>query len=233
MEPKNEIKLLDEIDTSIVLDDLMRMSVKMPTEDFIIKDLENVIKKSVFIKRENNMGIESIELHSLPEHIQSITLSFGKKNIFVQNREDLSKYRNKNLLTKYQIKDLIPTFIYCYDEIKVNYIYDAEKIYEQCEINTQEVITKIAVEDTDKEVEYWDMDDDCSRNAYGVKYIEEKSEKRMITKSPTLQTPLLKIIYKKFLYDKNKIYKIPFYDENMGCKNNLIVTNGNTYNVEL
>lgn len=221
-----------EGENNIVSEDLKIVSFKIPNEEIVIKDFQEIIKKSIVINGENNMGIESIELNSLPEYLQCITLSFGKKNIFVWNRDDLIKYRTENLFNKYIIKDLIPTFTHCYDMIKINYIYDTEKYYADCEVETQEIITRIAVEDTSKEVEYWDMDEQCACNAFGVKYIEEKSERRVIKKSPKLETPKIKIVYKGKTYDINQKYKIPFYDQNIGLTLNLIVSNGNYYEVE-
>ncbi len=216
-----------EEENNIIVEDMMKIYFRTPNKDF-----QDIIKKSVLLNGKNNMGIESIELCSFPEYLQCITLSFGKKNIFVWNRDDLTKYRDQNLLNKYEIKDLIPIFTHCYDQIKLNYIYNTEKIYKNCIIENEEIITRIAVEDTSKEVEYWDMDEQCACNAYGVKYIEEKSVKRVITKSPTLETPKMKIVYKKAIYDKNIIYKVSFNDVNIGCKNNLIVSNGNNYDIE-
>lgn len=224
----------NEVGTSneVVVESMMRKSIKLKTKEFMINERQPIIKKSEIIHGKNNMGIESIELCSIPEYLHCITLSFGSKTVFVWNRGDCTKYLNGNLLEKYQMKNLIPTFTHCYAQIKLNYIYDSEEVYKNCEMETQEIITKIAVEDTDKQVEYWDMDEQCACNAYGVKYDEVKSTKEVFTKSPTLQTPQLKIIFKVASYDRNETYKIPFYDQNIGLTNNLIVTNGNNYDVE-
>ena len=123
------------------------------------------------------------------------------------------------------MKDLIPTFKYAYHNIKLNFIYDSEEVFKNCEYETREIIHKVASEDLTKEVEYWDMDDECVYKAYGVKYEEVKSEQKVMKNPIVLKTPQFKIIYKGEKYDKNKTYQVPFYDEMFKRTNYIKVQN--------
>lgn len=210
----------------IVIGEMFRSSSRIQSQEFTIQEDTNIIKKSIVVSGEDNMGIESISLRSIPDHLHCITLSFGNDiAYFIWKRDELSNYLNRNILEKYQMKDLIPTFKYAYHNIKLNFIYDSEEIFKNCEYETREIIHKVASEDLTKEVEYWDMDDECVYKAYGVKYEEVKSEQKVMKSPIVLKTPQFKIIYKGEKYDKNKTYQVPFYDEMFKRTNYIKVQN--------
>jgi hypothetical protein len=210
----------------IQIEEMFRSSSRIQIQEFTIKEYSDMIKKSIVLGGEDNMGIESISLRSIPDHLHCIILSFGNdRPYFVWKRDELSSYLNRNMLEKYQMKDLIPTFKYAYHQIKLNFIYDSEEVFKNCEYETREIIHKVAMEDETKEVEYWDMDDQCACQAYGVKYEEVKIEKKVMKNPVVLQTPQFKIIYKGQKYDKNTMYQVPFYDEVLKNTNYIKVQN--------
>ncbi len=206
---------------------MLRSSSLIESQEFTIKKHTDMIKKTIVLGGEDNMGIESISLCSIPDHLHCITLSFGSTSCFYfeWKRDELPSYLNRNMLEKYQMKDLIPTFKNAYHSIKLNFIYDSEEVFKNCEYETREVIYKVASEDQTKEVEYWDIDDECVYKAYGVKYKEVKSEKKVIKNPIVLQTPQFKIIRKGEKYDRNKMYQVPFYHEALKCTNYIKVQN--------
>ncbi len=207
--------------------------------DIIIKSDEFSIKKTITNKNDpivkkvnlnNYTGMLSeIYIQSMPKYLDKIVITGGGQKIFMWNRYEIEECveQNKNILSKYQLNQIIPISNKSYHNFEMNFIYNNEKVYNDCIIEKNEYIEKVASEDNEKIVEYWDMDDECVCQAYGVKYEQVKKVKDMIMSSPKINSPEVKIVLQSNCLISNKEnYEIEFFDDMLGRKNYLRYVNG-------
>ncbi len=206
--------------------------------DIIIKSDEFSIKKTITNKNDpivkkvnlnNYTGMLSeIYIQSMPKYLDKIVITGGGQKIFTWSRYEIEECveQNKNILSKYQLNQTIPISNKSYDKFEMNFIYNNEKVYNDCIIEKNEYIEKVASEDNEKIVEYWDMDDECVYQAYGVKYEEVKKVKDIIMSSPKINSPEVKIVLQNNCLISNKEnYEIEFFDDMLGRKNYLRYVN--------
>ncbi len=226
-----------DVQEIIQLEGLLHISSEIKETEFVVSEYKNVIKKSYSLYMDENVcnnenvGISQIILKGIPEYLHYITLSFGKKTFFVWNKDELKIYNFKNLLDKYKIKTPIP-IMKSYDQVFINFIYDAEEIYKKFKVETKETTYQVASEDLTKVVEYWDSDEECVCKAFGVKYETVKETKNILQENIKLKSSRLKLEYKPCKINDNEDYKVSFYDEMIKNENNLIFKNKNVFEIE-
>ncbi len=210
--------------------------------EIIIKDEECSIKKSnknvndpitkTFNLSNYSGMLSEIYIQNVPKYLDKIVITAGEQRIFMWNKNELEEYvqSRKNILSKYQLNKTIPLSNISYHSIKLHFVYNNTLIYKDSIVEKEEYIEKIASEDTSKMVEYWDMDDECVCQSYGVKYEEVTKTREIIMSAPKLSTSEFKLVFVNNNVAKNENYEIEFYDDILG-KMNYLRYNNSMYGV--
>ncbi len=199
----------------------------------VIKNINDPIMKTFNLSNYSGM-LSEIYIENVPKYLDKIVITAAEERLFVWNKNEIEEYveNHKNILSKYQLNKTIPLFNTSYHSIKLHFVYNNTLIYKDSIIEKEEYIEKIASEDTSKMVEYWDMDDECVCQAYGVKYEEIKKTRNIIMSAPKLSTSEFKLVLvnNNVNVAKNENYEIEFYDDILG-KMNLLRYSNSMYNV--
>ncbi len=204
------------------------MDIIIKSDDFSIekknRNQNEAIVKTINLNKYTGM-LSSIYIQTIPKYLDKIVITCGEQRIFIWNRNEIDDYvqNNKNIFEKYKINQCIPISNKSYHHFKINFIFNNEEVYNDCIIEKQEYIEKIASEDTDKIVEYWDIDDECVYQGYGVKYEEVKKVKDIIMSSPKINSPEVKLTFNNTddKIDTKTKHEIEFFDDILG-KNNYL-----------
>ncbi len=210
--------------------------------EIIIKDEECSIKKSnknvndpimkTFNLSNYSGMLSEIYIENVPKYLDKIVITAAEERLFVWNKNEIEEYveNHKNILSKYQLNKTIPLSNISYHSIKLHFVYNNTLIYKDSIVEKEEYIEKIASEDTSKMVEYWDMDDECVCQSYGVKYEEVTKTREIIMSAPKLNTSEFKLVFVNNNVAKNENYEIEFYDDILG-KMNYLRYNNSMYGV--
>ncbi len=201
----------------------------------VIKNLNDPIVKSFTLNNYSGM-LSEIYIQNVPKYLDKIVITGGEQRLFMWNKNEIEEHvkNNTNILSKYQLNKAIPISNNSYHHFKLHFVYNNTLIYKDCIIEKEEYVEKIASEDTNKIVEYWDMDDECVCQAYGVKYEEIKKTREVIKNALKLNTSEMKLIFNTTEIDKKDSYEIQFYDDILGKMNSLRYNNsmyGVAYNL--
>ncbi len=212
----------------IIKDD--EFSIKK-SKNNVIKNINDPITKTFNLSNYSGM-LSEIYIQNVPKYLDKIVITAGEQRVFVWNKNEIEEYvqNHKNILSKYKLNKTIPLSNTSYHSFKLHFVYNNTLIYKDCIIEKEEYIEKIASEDTSKLVEYWDMDDECVCQAYGVKYEEITKTREIIMSAPKLNTSEFKLILVNNNVAKNENYEIEFYDDNLG-KMNYLRYNNSMYGV--
>lgn len=199
------------------------MKIIIKSEDFLIqKTTHQQIVKTVSLNKYQGM-LSGIYIQTISKYLDKIIITAGPLRIFMWNKNEIEDYaqNNKNIFKKYKLNQAIPLIYNSYHKFEINFIFNNEKVYNDSEIKKVEYIEKIASEDNDKIVEYWDINNGCVCEGYGVKYEEVKKVKDLIISAPKINTPEVKLIYNNDIVNIKTNYAIEFYDDKLAQKNYL------------
>ncbi len=170
------------------------MGLIIKEEEFTITKYEEEIVKTLCIYSEKDK-LCNLVIESLPDFLDSITISIHNVHFFKWKRDEIIVPMNLLESSKYEkIQEAINTSEYM---VNIHFIYDQKAVYKKCGVMTHEVTTPGVVpkEDKTKLVTYWDPDDECACQAYGVKYEMETKQTKILLQEITLRKPQVKISY--------------------------------------